>query len=105
MLCDDDYGKRLSSINDIMHQSIELNIAPNPFSTSATIYFSLEQSQMCVLKIVDLSGRVVTTLADKIFEKGYNEVEWTPGNVSAGVYFLLFQSVENLQAEKLIVTE
>ena len=80
-------------------------ISPNPISNSTTISFSLSQSQKISLKILDVSGRLVSTLADKIFEAGRNELVWNADDVNAGVYFLQFQSAENLQTEKLIVTK
>ena len=51
-----------------------------------------------------MNGRLVSTLADKIFEAGDNELVWNAADVNAGVYFLHIQSAENLQTEKLIVT-
>ena len=81
------------------------SIVPNPVSNSATITFTLSQSEKISLKIFDLNGRLVSTLADKKFEAGENEITWNAAEVNAGIYFLQFQSAENLQTEKLIVTK
>ena len=95
---------RLSGDADI-HQASSLNIYPNPVSNSTTISFSISQSQKVSLKIFDVRGRLVSTLADGIFEAGENELMWSAADVNAGIYFLQFQSAENLQTEKLIVTK
>ncbi|MBK5284163.1 MAG: T9SS type A sorting domain-containing protein, partial [Bacteroidia bacterium] len=85
--------------------SNEVTIFPNPVTNTTTISFSLSQSQKVSLKIFDVNGRLVSTLADKVFETGENEIVWNANDANAGVYFLQFQSAENLQTEKLIVTK
>lgn len=82
-----------------------LAISPNPVLGSSIIYFFLKQSQKVSLKIIDMNGRLVSTLANKNFETGENEFVWNSGEVNAGVYFLLFQSTESLLTKKLIVTK
>ncbi len=92
-----------------------LQFFPNPFSGSTVISFSLSQSQKASLRIFDVNGRLVSTLADKMFDAGENEIVWNAEDVhhvgyssnvvNAGIYFLQFQSAEKLQTEKLIVTK
>jgi len=85
--------------------STSISIFPNPASNSTTISFSLEQSQKISLKVFDMDGRLVSTLADTMFEEGKNEILWKTDNVNTGVYFLEFQSAEKLLREKLFVTK
>lgn len=98
-------GARMAEENLTNENNLPLNAFPNPVSNSTTISFSLRQSQHVCLKIVDVSGRLVSTLADKIFEAGENEITWNAAEVNAGIYFLQFQTSENLQTKKLIVTK
>ena len=91
--------------NNFVSNNFSFNSFPNPFSSSATISFTLSQSQNVSLKIFDLNGRLVSTLADKIFEEGENALELNAETMNAGVYFLQMQTEENLQTEKLIVTK
>ncbi len=51
-----------------------ISIFPNPFCNSTTISFSLSQAQNVSIKIFDVNGRLVATLADKIFEAGENKL-------------------------------
>ena len=85
--------------------SNEVAIFPNPLTNSATIIFSLTKSEKVSLKIFDVNGRLVTTLADKIFEDGENEILWDAADVNSGIYFLQFQSGDILKTEKLIVVK
>ena len=78
---------------------------PNPFSTSTTISFSLSQSQNVSLKVYDVNGRLIKTLASTIFEEGEHQIVWNAEEVNAGIYFLKMQAVEFLKTEKLIVTK
>lgn len=80
-------------------------IYSNPASGSTTISFSLSQTRKVSLKIFDMNDRLVSTLADKIFEEGKNELMWSNENVNEGTYFLQFQSDENRERVKLVVTK
>jgi hypothetical protein len=82
-----------------------LQVYPNPVSSSAIISFSLEQSQNTSLRIFDMNGRLVSTLADAAFEEGDYEIVWNTSDVNAGMYFLQFQSEENFETIKLAVTK
>ena len=80
-------------------------IYPNTASGSTTISFSLSQTRKVSLKIFDMNGRLVSTLADKIFKEGENELMWSTEKVNGGIYFLQFQSEENQERVKLVVTK
>lgn len=80
-------------------------IYSNPASRATTISFSLSQTRKVSLKIFDMNDRLVSTLADKIFEEGKNEFMWNNEHVKEGTYFLQFQSDENQERVKLVVTK
>jgi hypothetical protein len=79
-------------------------VTPNPVSYSTVISFSTEQSQKVSLKIFDTNGRLITTLANSSFEEGNHEIVWN-ADVNAGIYFLQFQTEENSEMTKLVVTK
>ena len=82
-----------------------LAVSPNPVSGSSVISFFMEQSEKASLKIFDVNGRLVSTLADKIFEEGENEITWNAEDVNAGIYFLRMESAGYSENRKLIVTK
>jgi hypothetical protein len=94
----------ITGIHEVAHSN-SIQIHPNPISNLTTISFSLSQSGKVLLKIFNLNGRLVSTIADKIFEAGENLLTWKADEVNAGIYFLQFQSAENVKTEKLIVTK
>ncbi|MBC8047535.1 MAG: T9SS type A sorting domain-containing protein [Fimbriimonadaceae bacterium] len=87
-----------------------INISPNPFSNSTTISFGLEESQNVAIKIYDLNGRLIKTLADRIFNESENAITWNAddesgNNVSGGIYLLNIKSAEFNQSQKLIISK
>ena len=88
-----------------MEIKTSLEVYPNPVSNSTTITFPVEQSQHVEISIYDLNGRLVTMLTDASFEKGNYEMTWNAADVNAGIYFLQFQSGENQEKIKLVVTK
>lgn len=71
---------------------------PNPFSARATfgspstkIRYALAQSRQVSLKVFDILGREVATLVNEMKPAGEHEVQWTPINLSSGVYLYRLQ--------------
>lgn len=83
-------------------------IAPNPFSNTTTISFSLPKSQKVSLKLFDMTGRLIKTFSDKEMSQGNQQIDWNATNdkgqtVGAGVYFLNLYDGEKSYCRKLIV--
>jgi len=95
----------VTGYNEVEKYDTRLLLYPNPAANKLIIHISLSKSQNISLKIFDISGRLVTTLADKVFESGENEIVWNTAQLKAEVYFLQFQSDVFTQTEKLIVTK
>jgi flagellar hook capping protein FlgD len=65
---------------------------PNPFNPVTVIKYQLPAESKIMLKIYNLLGQEVRTLADEIQDAGYHSVAWNSTNasgniVSSGVYF------------------
>jgi len=82
-----------------------LAVSPNPVSASTTVLFYVGQTENVSLKIFDVSGRLVTTLADASFEEGDHEITWNAADVNAGIYFLRFETAGYSENQKLIVAK
>ena len=48
------------------------NAYPNPFNPSTTIDVSIASNSHIVLNVYDINGRLVSTLADNVYETGYH---------------------------------
>lgn len=67
--------------------------SPNPFSERTRIAFTLAQSDQVDLSVVDLSGRIVRTLASGLQSAGRHELTWDGRSdagqaMPAGAYFV-----------------
>ncbi len=65
---------------------------PNPFNPSTTIRFSLPENASITLKVYDVSGREVNTLAEGSWDAGTFDALWSGRNsagedVASGIYF------------------
>ena len=82
----------------------EFSVYPNPLSNSTNISLMLDESQKVSLKILDVNGRLVSTIADKIFEAGENQIMWNADRVEDGIYFLKKETESGIENQKLIIT-
>ncbi len=67
--------------------------APNPFRTTTLIPFALPQRSAVQVRLLDLQGRMVRSLADGEFPAGQHQLRWDGRDdqgqlVRAGVYFV-----------------
>ncbi|MFA6541480.1 MAG: T9SS type A sorting domain-containing protein, partial [Bacteroidota bacterium] len=81
---------------------------PNPFNPATTIRFSLAEDGMTTLKIFDIMGREITTLAAEYLRQGAHEYQWNGTNeysqqAATGIYFYRLQSGNNVSVKKMLL--
>src|SRR6185312_1429635 len=85
-----------------------LDIYPNPVINSTTILFSVPQSGNVSIQIFDLSGRLITTLANQKMQAGNHQLTWNANYengkaVSSGIYLLRLNTGSYSETKKLSV--
>jgi protocatechuate 3,4-dioxygenase beta subunit len=104
----------LNGVADLPVQSparAEMSVGPNPFRTAATVRWMVPVGGQVSLRVVDKSGRVVTTLQSGIQAAGRYSASWngTDANgrrVASGVYFYRLDAPGVTGIEKVVlVTE
>jgi hypothetical protein len=65
---------------------------PNPFNPSTNITFNLPSKSFVSLKVFDLIGRDVATLALEELTAGTYTRQWNATNMPSGIYFCRFQA-------------
>ncbi len=65
---------------------------PNPFNPATSITFELNNPEQVTLKVYNVKGQEVATLADGFHNAGEHQVSFDAGNLSSGVYFYRLQT-------------
>jgi len=66
--------------------------SPNPFNASTKIAYTIDRGTEVELKVYNLRGQEVATLAKGYHQPGYYTVTWEASEVSSGVYFYKLQA-------------
>jgi hypothetical protein len=75
---------------------------PNPFVHSTTINYSLTKNTDLLLQVRDAYGKTVTTILNEHKSPGSYSLEWSPENMSGGIYYLVMKTSESVQVQKIM---
>jgi hypothetical protein len=78
---------------------------PNPFNPATTITYVVAAREFVELRIYDLLGRELATLASGLAEPGRYEVTWNAAGKASGVYYYRLQSGEVVLTRRMILTK
>jgi hypothetical protein len=101
-------GPQSSKIDNNLPKVFALsNPYPSPFSENILIRYQLPKPAPMTLKIYDVTGRLVNTLANGMKEAGYYSIRWRGEDnlgkrSSSGIYFARMES-DNFQASRKII--
>jgi len=81
---------------------------PNPFNPVTNISFSLDTEADVTLRVYDISGRIVRTLAERRMGPGVHTEEWdgrsdTGGEAASGIYFYRLTAGERTLTRKAVL--
>jgi photosystem II stability/assembly factor-like uncharacterized protein len=76
---------------------------PNPFNPVTHIEFSLPETGFSELKIYDIQGRELLTLAEQELKAGTYIAQWNASGYSSGVYFYKLTSQNFTQTKKMVL--
>jgi hypothetical protein len=81
------YCNPISVTNNQIPVKFSLLVYPNPFNPEANIMLSMPYSGFVEIKIFDLTGREVETIADNFLSPGSYHYKFNGESLSTGVYF------------------
>ena len=67
---------------------------PNPFNPVTTLHYQLDSASQVTLRIMNLRGEIVATLADGMQEAGHYQVQWDATGLPSGLYLISMQAGE-----------
>jgi hypothetical protein len=95
----DKSGKEVSGTNTLYQNY------PNPFNQRTVIGINLTQSVKGILKVTDVSGRVIKSI-DREWSKGYNEIWLDRREIQTnGILFYSFESGEFKATKRMILVQ
>lgn len=65
---------------------------PNPFNPTTNIKFTVQDAGMVSIKVYDLAGREVATVANERFTAGSHQVTFDASNLASGVYMYTLEA-------------
>jgi len=77
--------------------------SPNPVRGQAMIRYTLPTNTNVTLSVIDVQGRVVSTVASGVQSAGVYSVEFSSTNVQPGMYFLRLQAGSVTRIEKMVL--
>ncbi len=83
-----------------------LNVYPNPASSSVTLSFSLETNENIEIGLTDFNGRFLHSLLNESVPAGVHSklIQLSRLNLNAGIYLITFKSQKNFITKKLVYT-
>jgi hypothetical protein len=81
-----------------------LTVVPNPARSRANLKYTLPQRGRVSLRLFDLSGRPVATLAEGDKAAGWHSAVWNAQGVAPGVYLARLNALGTVLTAKLIIT-
>ncbi len=79
--------------------------SPNPFNPVTTIAFGLPESGNVELKIFNIGGRQVASLAEGWMEAGNHSITFNASALSSGVYFYQLKAEKFSQVKKMLMVK
>jgi len=76
---------------------------PNPFNPSTTISFAVPAKSLVTVKVYNVLGKEVATLANGEFESGRHSVEFNASDLASGVYYYTISAGNFTSTKKMIL--
>ena len=76
---------------------------PNPFNPVTNISFGIDTDAYVQVKIYDITGKEIATLANCAYLSGYHNLTWNADNFASGMYFVRLEANNYIQTQKLLL--
>jgi hypothetical protein len=76
---------------------------PNPFNPGTTISYSISQPSNVKHAILDIQGRLISTIVERYQEAGKHSINWNSRDLPSGVYFCRIQANDQIKTIKMML--
>jgi hypothetical protein len=84
-------------------RAFTLSAYPNPFNPNTTLSFDVPVNSRVRIMVYDITGRLVQTLADRVYPQGNYRVEFDGSVLPSGIYFARLQGTSLSKTQKLVL--
>jgi uncharacterized delta-60 repeat protein len=91
-----------SELDGLVNQFVLEQNYPNPYNPTTTIRYSIPQTDFVSLKVFDIIGNEVATLANEEKTAGNHEVSFNASTLSSGIYFYRLRAGAFVKTKKMI---
>ncbi len=92
-----------ASEKEVRPDEVSMTVYPNPVNRRGTIDYTLPEKQRVELRVYDLLGREVATLASGTRDAGRHRLSLPMEQLSSGVYFGRLQTEGGTRTQKITV--
>jgi hypothetical protein len=78
---------------------------PNPFNPTTTVVLSVPEDSYVSVKVYNLMGQLVQTLAEGQMEANVYSLTWNASDVPSGMYFVRAEAATNVVTQKLMLVK
>jgi hypothetical protein len=97
-------GARAVGINEAT--SLEgLQIYPNPFATTATIEFELQDSENIQINIFDVTGKTVQSIPNQMYSVGNHKINVDGNGLENGLYYVNIVAEDGIITRRLVLNK
>ncbi|MEM7036132.1 MAG: T9SS type A sorting domain-containing protein, partial [Bacteroidota bacterium] len=84
--------------------SVQLNVFPNPFSTTTTVNFSVTEKQTVIVEVLNASHQVVANLFSGTLAASQTEsVPFSPSRLVAGMYYVQIRTAQGVTLNRKLI--
>ncbi len=88
---------------DLIPLTFALSVFPNPFNPDLTIKFDLPHPSNVNLKVYNIAGGEVVSIASGYYNAGRYDFTFNGANLSSGVYFVRFNAGDFSKIQKVVL--
>jgi hypothetical protein len=82
-------------------------VSPNPTPDGVQVHYAVARGGPVRLELLDVAGRIVVTLADRVHDPGRYVAAWdgrgARGRLAPGLYFIRFVAPDEVAVSKLAI--
>ncbi|MCC6476854.1 T9SS type A sorting domain-containing protein [bacterium] len=91
--------------NPELPEELSLSVYPNPGNAEFRISYTLPRASDVELRIFDVNGRAIATLANEMKPAGEHVQSWNASELASGIYFVSLQSAAATRTEKIVLVK